>query len=77
MLVLCRRSVREWQVLEQVLLRLLVLLLRDDNITEVGVLASGGSDTSNLGDELLGVLVFLGAFAAPRTLVGAKRVEGQ
>jgi hypothetical protein len=79
MLMLSRTRVRERQVLEQVLLRLLVLLLRDDDIVEVGVLASSGGDTGNLGDELLGVLVLLGAFAAPRALLRSemRRNEGQ
>ena len=67
-LVLGGTRVRERQVLEEVLGRLLVLLLADDDVRVTRILALLGLDAGNLGDELLGVARFLDALAGPCTL---------
>lgn len=76
-LVLRRARVRERQVLEHVLVRLLVLLLADDDVVELGVLALGRVDAGHLGDELARVLLLLGALARPCALRACARESGQ
>lgn len=68
MLVLGCACVREGQVLEEVLGRLLVLLLADDDVRVVGILALGRLESWDLGDELARVLRLLDSLAGPCSL---------